>query len=376
MRYFFSTMSVLLLLMSVTILAIQHIPLPDYCGGSPLFNSMLSTTDNIYLDEQTGIILTFQASQNEALLMSPDSHFSLEMRDDELHLNSLNGGTDRLIYGSENISSVHLADNRTVIVQEFDEIGAEHHILSLDIDTGNVNFEYHYPADIRWQALHEQVTPYLYAQFLVNPEDDSQGLMFMDTITGEITRFTEPTAGIYFPSESGRWLASAGRNGISIIDPATGDYHPNFSSAIPGGGFRWQGDDILWFVRGGADNLSLWRATLTDNRVESVIENARLKALSADGGQAYVRDTNSNEMILVNTDTGERQVIDTGGIPVLQFNTPAFSTDGRCIAILLTDFPDMNTHQLWIIDTETAQARLQLNLSGTLNTLEWQNPGE
>ena len=257
-------MSGLLLLAIISILAIKNYPPPDYCGTSPAFNRTQDALDNVYLDEQTGVLVTLPANQSNNPPFSSASPFQIDVREGDVFLRSANGSSERLIFSSDTLLSAIPADSYTVIVQEFDEMNEEQQIISLNIETGEVNFEYEYPASVRWQTINGQVSPYLYAQFLINPEDNSQGLMFMDTVTGEITRFTDLTAGVYLPSESGRWLASFNSGAISIIYPATGDYHAHLSEPVAGGNFRWQGDDILWFTRrnpqSGATFTTLWRA--------------------------------------------------------------------------------------------------------------------
>lgn len=376
MRFFSTIIIGIFLLTGLASLLAINLPIPDNCGTSLALNSTIENPINHYLDERTGITIALETIPDNYLL-SPDGMTLVTIRDSEVLLRSVNSRSETLFYEESPVSSVSWSGNsQAIIIQAFDD-GGQVHIRSLNIETGNINFEHDFSRAIRWYSMRERDNPYLYAQFIIDPEEGRQGVMFMDTVTGEISRFTNPTSEPYVLSQSGRWVATNSQNGISIIDPQTGDYHPNFPMPIAGGNFQWQGDEVLWFVRRGVRNgVGLWRANIQDGTIDSVIENAHLKTLSDDGQQAYVRNRLTDETILINTQTGERHNLDIGGIATLQFNTPAFSPDGRCIAILITDFPDVEVHQLWIIDTATTEVHLRMLLSGDIRTLDWRNPGE
>lgn len=170
------------------------------------------------------------------------------------------------------------ADSEALLVWEYDDDLSVRRITSIVHRTGELRFVHEFPPTVAAPSRTEYHR-YLYTTYPLPDTSDGRGLIFINTISGDVTRFSESVLGIYGWSDDERWLTAATEDGFYIIDAQTGQTHSHFSNIVEGYNPRWVNGNI-WFTHVDNYRPMIWRANLDDGTISREIDNATLYSVS------------------------------------------------------------------------------------------------
>ncbi|MGC2108385.1 MAG: protein kinase [Candidatus Korobacteraceae bacterium] len=206
--------------------------------------------------------------------------------------------------------------------------------------------------------------------------------------TPNIARLTESgNASMGTISSDGKLVAyvatdDRGRRSLHLMDlaarsdmpiPSAGNAHYKALAFFPGG-------DFLYFVRDDMENpslYSLYRMPFNGGAAQKIVEDvATIASFSPEGKQiVFARDSHdstegSSKLIVASADGAgsERDLALQVG---RAFLSPAWSPDGKSIAVIVSDFAGESANQVWLFNPLTGKQETIYSGSSTLFKLGW-----
>ncbi|MEM9955574.1 MAG: hypothetical protein AAF846_28490 [Chloroflexota bacterium] len=371
MRLFVSSLIIVwFTLLTLTMISIK-LPLNNICGAYPALELITAVrAQRTVFDWRTGNLWQHPFTPS-AYWFSPDGRYHLTRPDN--HIVITDTQTDERVNSLELQTFVNLTwteDSQSILIWEYLGDSAQNQVTSLDMVTGAIRFQEQYDTELRWRRQDRRNTDYLYSQLILPSDNLQYGVQFLDTETGTITQFEQPTQFLYHWSRDGRYVASVYRETIQIIDPATGDYHPNFPQPIAGDDIQWQADDALWFNRTQDEQTSIWQAHLTDGILTQTLIDAELEAIAPNGEWAYIYDQTLDDMALVHLASGQRHAFSLIHDGRRTRSHIDFSPNRRCAVLQINDMPQ--GERLLIFDLMNVRVlREAIIVRGQFNDLLW-----
>lgn len=357
MRLIIRIIAVCLFISSLVLIIVSSGIGSHYCATSLTFQYENHFEDYVsFYDFNSGIALPGQKIVADSETLSPDAVYRYEIptdRESDVILIDSRTGDRQLIYRSPHIRRVTWSlDSRILLIWEYD--GRSPLMMTrIDTETHEALTRYGFAPGFGGLNNTSPDNRYIYAQFPINLVTGTIGLAFVDTVTGDITRFRQATTFPYAWSDDSRWIASEFEGLLSIIDPQTGDYHPEFPEGIAGEGFIWY-ENSLWFSRiESEEEATIWRANLSDGSIELMVENARLETLSGNGHYASILDGQSGDLAIYNFAIESRYALNYQDTVETDQRVVRYSPNGRCMAILLSEIANPDNQVLRIVDLQS-----------------------
>lgn len=276
-------------------------------------------------------------------------------------------GIREQVYSSPFITSVVWSHNsQSLLIWEFDGTREITTVTSLDVETQQVRFRHEFPPTLGRRRLISPDNQYVYAQYPLDVMQFTFGIMFVDTGTGKISRFAEPSEFPYLWSEDNQWVASHFQDMLMIVDPETGNFHPQFPEPILGENHIWHGDK-LWFTR----TEGVWQADITTGEMVSMIANVSLRGLSADAGWATLINNQTGDMELYEFATDNHLPLNIVDLLATHRIDLIYSPDNTCAALLLSEYQNLAVTDLRIINLRNGHINQRQEIYSDYSRVEW-----
>lgn len=329
-----TTLLSLWLLSALVIMSVSSNIVDNICGASLTFTyDATSDLGRTYYDFRTGIQHQppFEFTNRQ---ISPNAQYAYETSgNNDIFLTALATGSRDRLFSAPFITDTQWSyDSHALIIWELDSAESQVYLMSVDITTGDINFEHQFPNSIGRRREASPNNRYIYVQFWIDIMLGRHGTIFIDTVTGEQTRFAKASEFPYIWSADNQLVLSHSQAGFFIIDPTTGDYHHNTPESINGVRPIWNEDNI-WFTRFEDNHPTVWRYSLVDNSEAPMISDAEIWAISPDETWAYLKHIHSNNATLYHLPKNKEYILPFNFESIFVLDSVAFTQDMTCVAV-------------------------------------------
>lgn len=260
------------------------------------------------------------------------------------------------------------ADSSTLIVWEEDSTAIEvNRLAGIEVATGEEDYTHEFYGRLTDFRL-SPTGQYLFAHISLDTHSNQgrTGVVIVDTITGNVSRF-EMSPEFYYRlqaysrwaysrwSQDDNWVIIGYDRVFYVINPTTGLSHPRLPIVIRGTHPTWGENDIFYVSESGINQISL-----DSGDISTIVGGeVSLRAVNQTHAWFYTPDAAGSDSVdrLYHTPSNTHHSLE-GIRGRHQQSYPEFSPNGQCLAIVLHDTLDYNDNRLLIYDVRSSSPRL------------------